>query len=60
MRLLLSLFYTPALPIAVLNKHLGNTRKGTRRRGNETAKLKADAHVSLVKQLIRLSIYIVT
>lgn len=53
----LSLFYTPALPIDVL---LGNRRKGTGRKGDETAKLKADAHVSLVKQLIGPSFYTVT
>jgi len=59
MRLLLSLFYTPALLIAGLHKHLGNRRKGTKRRGDETAKLKADAHVSLVMQLIGPSFYVV-
>lgn len=42
-------FYIPALPAIVLIKHLRNKRKGTRRRGDETAKMKADAHVSLVK-----------
>lgn len=45
-------FCTCTLPIAILNKHLGNRRTG--RRENETAKLKADAYVHLVKQLNEL------
>lgn len=45
-------FCTCTLPIAILNKHLGNRRTG--RRENETAKLKADAYAHLVKQLNEL------
>lgn len=44
-----SFFYTPGLPATVLISHLGKSGEGTRRKGDETAKMKVDAHVSLVK-----------